>query len=41
MYYTYCGWQKGTSWDEATSSSQEIKPLVLSIAEFGLAESIN
>jgi len=27
----HCGWQKGTSWDEATLSSEETKPVALSI----------
>jgi len=37
---TYCGWRKGTSWYEATSSSKEIKLVVLSIVELCLAEGI-
>ena len=34
----YCGWQKGTSWDEAMSSSEEINPVALSLAELRLSE---
>jgi len=37
----YCGWRKGKSRDKATSSSEEIKPVALSIAEFCLAEGIS
>jgi len=38
-----CGWQKGMSWDEVTSSSEEIKPIARSIAELHvcLAEGIS
>jgi len=28
------GWQKGTSWDEAASSNEEIKPIALFIAGY-------
>jgi len=37
----YCGWQKGTSWDEAMSSSEEINPVALSLAELRLSEGIS
>jgi len=30
--------KKGTSWDKAASSSEEIKPMALSIVELHLAE---
>jgi len=33
---TYCGWQKGMSWDELKSSSKEIKLIPISINEFCL-----
>ena len=36
MYCMYCGWQKGTSRDEATSNSEEIKPIALSIVKLCL-----
>jgi len=29
MNCTYCGWQKGPSWDEVMLSSEEIKPVPL------------
>jgi len=35
------GWQKGTSQDEASSSSEKTKPVALCIAELCLAEGIN
>jgi len=31
-------WRKGTSWDEVTISSEDIKPVSLSIVELCLAE---
>ena len=31
MYFMYCNWRKGMSRDEATSNSEEIKPLGLKI----------
>jgi len=36
-----CGWQKGKSQDEATSNSEEIKPVATSIAKICLAEGIS
>ena len=39
--YVYCDWQKGTSQEEAMSSSEEIKPIALSIVELRLAEAIS
>jgi len=36
-----CDWQKGTSWDEAISNSEKIKPIALSIGKLCLAEGIN
>ena len=41
MHCTYCGWQKGTSRDEATLNSEKIKPVALSIVELCLAEGIS
>jgi len=35
-----CGWQKGTSWDKAMPSSEEIKPVALFIVELCLTEGI-
>ena len=37
----YFGWQKGTSWEEAMSSSEEIKPAAISIVELRLAKNIS
>jgi len=34
------GWQKGTSQDEATLSSEEIKPVALAIIKLRLSEGI-
>ena len=36
----YCGWRKGMSQEEAMLSSEEIKPVALSIVELCLAEGI-
>jgi len=38
----YALWlEKGTSWDEVTLSSEEIKPIALSAVELRLAEGIS
>ena len=37
----YCGGQKGTFQDKATSNSEEIKPVGLSIVKLCLAEGIS
>ena len=37
IVHTYYSWQKGMSQDEATSNSEEIKPVALSIVELHLA----
>ena len=34
-------WTKGTSWAEATSNSEKIKPLALAIIELRLSEGIS
>jgi len=36
-----CGWQKGTSQDDAMSNSETIKPVALSIGKLCLAEGIS
>jgi len=41
MLYSSCSWQKGTSWDEVTSSSEDIKPLALCIGKLHLAKGIS
>jgi len=41
MHCPSCGWRKGTSWDEVTSNSEEIKPIATSIVELHLVEGIN
>ena len=33
MHWTHCSMLKGTSWDEATSSSEKIKPIALVVIE--------
>ena len=38
MYCTYCGWQKGTSQDEVTLNSEEIKPVALSLLSYAWLE---
>ena len=41
LHRMYCGWQKGTSQDEATPNSENIKPMALSIVKaMGLMLSI-
>ena len=37
VYCTSCGWQKGASWDKEMFSSEEIKPVTLSIVELCVA----
>jgi len=37
----YCGWRNGTSQDEAMLSSEEIKPIALSIVKLCMAEGIS
>ena len=37
----YCGMQKGTSWAEATSNNEKIKPVVLAIIKLCLSEGIS
>ena len=41
IHVLYCGWEKGMSLDKITSSSEEIKPIALSIGELRLAEGIS
>ena len=41
LYCMYCGWQKGTSWDEAMSGSEEIKAVAFFIVELRLAKGIS
>ena len=41
VYRMYWSWWKGMSWDEATSCSEEIMPVLLSIFELCLAEGIS
>jgi len=33
LHWMYCGMPKGTSWAEATSNSERIKPIALAIIE--------
>ena len=40
MYCTYCGMPKSTSWDKATSNSEQIKPVALAIIYLCLSEGI-
>ena len=40
MHCTYCGMPKGTSWAEATSNSEKIKPVALAIIELHSSEGI-
>ena len=40
-HWSCCSWQKGTSLDEATLSSEEIKPLAVTIIELCLSEGIS
>jgi len=37
----YSGMAKGTSWAEATSNSEKIKPIALAIVEFCKSEDIS
>ena len=39
--FSYCGWPKGTSREEAKSNSKEMKVVVISMAELCLAEGIS
>ena len=39
-YWSYCSWQKGTSWEEVTLISEEIQP-VAAIIELCLSEGIS
>jgi len=41
MVVSCCGWQKGTSQDEATLNSEEIKPVALAIIELCLSEDLS
>ena len=38
---TYCGMPKGTSWAEAMSNSEKIKPVALTVIELCLTEGIS
>jgi len=40
MHCTYCGVPKGTSWAEAMSNSEKIKPVTLAVIELRLSEGI-
>ena len=40
MECTYCGMPKGTSRDEVTSNSENIKPIALAVIELHLPEGI-
>jgi len=40
-YWSSSGWQKGTSRDEATLNSEEIKPIALVVIELCLCEGIS
>jgi len=40
-YWSCCGWQKGTSLDEATVNSEEIKPVAIAIIELRLSKGIS
>jgi len=40
-HWSYCGWPKGTSLDEATLNSEEIKPVTIAIIELRLSEHIS
>ena len=39
--WSYCGWQKGMSQDEAMLKSEETKPIALAAIELGLSEGIS
>ena len=40
-HWSCCGWQKGTSRDEAASNSAKIKPIALVVIELRLSEGIS
>jgi len=40
-HWSCCGWQKGTSPDEAMLNSEEIKPLAIASIELCLSEGIS
>jgi len=40
-HWSYCGWQKGTFWDEATLNSEEIKLVAIAIINLRLSEGIS
>jgi len=40
-HWSYCGWRKATSRDEATLNSKEIKPIAIAIIELRLPEGIS
>jgi len=40
MHYSYCGWQKGTSWVKATLNGEKNEPVVLAIVELCWSEGI-
>ena len=40
VHFMYCGMPKGTSRDEATSNSENIKPEALAVIELRLSEGI-
>ena len=41
MKNAYCGMPKGTSWVEAMSNSEKIKPVALAVIELRLSEDIS
>jgi len=41
LHWSCSGWQKGTSWDEATLNSEEIKPIALAVIKLHLPEGIS
>ena len=41
MHYVYCGIPQGTSWAEATSNSEKIKPVALAIIKLHFSEGIS
>jgi len=41
MHCVYCGMPKGTSWAEAISNSEKIKPVALAIVELHQSEGIS
>ena len=40
-HWNCCSWQKGTSWDEATFNSKEIKPVAIAIIKLRLSKGIS